>query len=448
MAAWTVPFFVDAALDAPERDSIADPRDREFARAWHGGLRDSVRGRPARMLDDSTIVRRLFTELLAERALTRRVDGATVPLLYDAPLRDVTVVYAPGIFGELFDREIWQRAVRSVRERLGVRIVNAGTDGRCSARDNATMLLSTLKRDTERRLSRGYPTPRYLIIGYSKGGVDASEALLRDHALAEQQVIALVTIATPHGGSPVAERADISDEFLRLTTATPRAATCDTTRAIESLWPANRAAFWSGDGARLPTLVPLYSLSLASDMRAAHPWMKITKRLGRFSEENDGVVAISASRFPSSIPSVHLGTVAGDHIAARSASTFPQESVLESVLLTLNELGAFEPTAADAWRHLVAERRRWLQSDRAVALAMTTGGGRRACADTYTTAVAKWQCRLACRQDLSHEYRGGARRRYDDRGDTGAAANRDRDVLRSGGHACLPRGVRHALRCG
>ncbi len=372
MAAWTVPFFVDAALVAPESDSIADPRDRQFARAWHGSLRDSVREHPARILDDSTIAPRLFTELLAERELTRRVDGATVPLLYDAPLRDVTVVYVPGIFDELFDREIWQRAVRSVRERLGVRIVNAGTDGRCSARDNATMLLSTLKRDTERRLSRGYPKPRYLIIGYSKGGVDASEALLRDRALAEQQVIALVTIATPHSGSPVAERADISDDLLRLTTAAPRAASCDTTRAVESLWPANRAAFWSGDGAQLPSLVPLYSLSLVSDMRAAHPWMKITKRLGRFSEENDGVVALSASRFPPSIPSVHLGTVAGDHIAARSASTFPQESVLESVLLTLNELGAFEATAAAEWRQLVAERRR-LQSDSTVAVAMATG---------------------------------------------------------------------------
>ncbi|AMW05999.1 hypothetical protein [Gemmatimonas phototrophica] len=368
MAVWTMPHFLDAALYAPETESIPDTRDRVFALHWHRDQRDKVRAGPGMLLNDSTVAPRLFTQILAERELTRRVEGASVPLLYDAPVGDITVVYAPGIFGELFDDEIWQRALRSIRERLGVRVLPAGTDGRCRASDNAGRLLQQLRDDTRRRTGRGYARPRYVIVGYSKGGVDASEALLRDTVLAREQVAALVTIASPHLGTPVAERADIPEAVFRWSVARPRPASCDTTRAVESLWPANRAGFWGAAGRSLGDVVPLYSLSLVSDMADAHPWMKITKRIARFSEENDGVVAQSSSRFPTEIPSVHLGAVRGDHIAARSASAFPQESVLESVLLTLNEVGALEPQAANAWRRAVAARTQVAETSNATTL--------------------------------------------------------------------------------
>lgn len=355
MAAYTVPYFLDAALDAPETDSVADPRDRAFAGRWHAVLRDSVRRTPGAALADSTLAPKLFGEIFAERELLRRVEGATVPLLYEAPVPAITVVYVPGIFGELFDDEIWRRGLRSVRERLGVRVVSAMTDGRCSTNDNANRLLQQLRNDTQQRRARGYPTPRYVIVGYSKGGIDAAQALVRDTVFTASQVVALLTIASPHSGSPVAERADLPDQLLRMAVSTPRPASCDTSRAVESLWPANRAAFWSGDGKRLATLLPLYSLSLAADMREAHPWMKLTKRIARFAEENDGVVARSASRFPEGVAAVHLGELRGDHIAARSASAFPQESALESALLTLNELGALDEGASAKWRATLAE---------------------------------------------------------------------------------------------
>lgn len=354
MGAWTMPFFLDAALDAPESDSIADPRDVTFAARWHRDQRERVRRSPASLLTDTVLASTLFQHVYTERELLRRVEGPTVQTLYDAPVPDVTLVYVPGIFGELFDDEIWRRGLRSVRERLGLRIIRAATDGRCSTADNARLLRQQLHDDTQRRHARGHPPPRYLLVGYSKGGVDAAHALVHDSAFAVSQVAALVTIATPHGGSPVAERADIPDEVLRWAVAAPRPASCDTTRAVEALWPANRAAFWSDEGKGLGTLVPLYSLALVSDMREAHPWMKLTKRIARFTEENDGVVTRSAARFPTHVPSVHLGELRGDHIAARSASSFPQESALESIVLTLNELGALDDDAPPTWRRVVA----------------------------------------------------------------------------------------------
>jgi len=137
---------------------------------------------------------------------------------------------------------------------------------------------------------------------------------------------------------------------------TPPPAACDSAPAVDALWPATRAAFWAEHEERLAARTPYFSLSFRSEARAAHPFMKVTKRLGQFTEPNDGVVALSASRFPDAIPAVDLGTLEADHIAGISASAFPQEAFLEAVVLTLGELGVLEAASGARWR---AAQRRW-----------------------------------------------------------------------------------------
>ncbi len=410
MAAWTFPYFVNAALDAPERDSIDDPRDRAFAQRWHRATGDSLRANPQRLFGDSVRAATLFTQVFTERQLLRRVETPNVPRLYesaltDAAARDLTLLYVPGIFGELFDDEIWQRGLRAVHDELGLRVVQAETDGRCSAADNATRLLETMRRDTERRLARGYATPRYLVVGYSKGGIDAAEAIVRDPRLSAAQVAGLVTIASPHGGSPVAERADIPEALLQSVIGRPRPASCDTTRAVESLWPANRAAFWSGPGTALDALVPLASVSLASEMRDAHPWMKVTKRIARFTESNDGVVARSASRFPESVHAIDLGEIAGDHIAGRVASDFPQEAFFEALVLTLSELGWFADDATPRWRQAARAAREAEEASRR-ARAVDPPAGPRAALSVEPRPLSTPPGRIGWRPDRTYKMSG------------------------------------------
>lgn len=350
MAAWTLPYFLDAALYEPESDSVADPRDAQVAERWFSRDRNRVRREPLRVLEQPSIAATLFHEVFAERRLWRDLEPATPPLLYTPDLSDVTVVLVPGIYGELFDGELWQRGLKAVRDRLGARTVTVTVDGRCSAEYNAPQLLYALRTDTQRRLARGYARPRYLLLGYSKGGVDATHALLADSTLATDQIAALVTIATPHLGSPVAERTPLPSELLSYAVTAPLPAPCDESPSAPTLWPSARAAFWAEHEEALATRVPYFSLSFASDARLAHPFMKITKRIGQFTEPNDGVVALSASRFPASMPAVDLGTIAADHIAGIAASSFPQEAFLEAVVVTLGELGVLAPTGADRWR--------------------------------------------------------------------------------------------------
>lgn len=349
MLAWTFPFFLNAALDMPELDSIPDTRDRRYALSWRR-IAASARKRPAQLLGTNRTAATLFAQVFAERTLWQRVEPAPIPLLYDPELSDVTVVLIPGIYGELFDGELWQRGMRSVRERLGVRAMSVRADGRCSSAINARTLQSALRDDTRRRLERGYARPRYLLVGYSKGGIDATEMLLADSLLAQEQVAALVTVATPHLGSSVAERAELPAALLAWASRDSIPTACKTDGAAPSLYSATRRAFWSDNGARVGDRTKLFSLQFVSDVHDAHPWMKLTKQIGQFVEPNDGVVALSAARFPSEVPSVDLGTITGDHISGITASAFPQEAFLEAVVLTLGELGALDPSHDVAWR--------------------------------------------------------------------------------------------------
>jgi len=350
MLTWTIPYFLNAALDLPESDSLSDPRDRAFALDWRRRSQARVAANPERLFGRSRTAANVFSQVFAERTLWRRVEPATIPLVYNPELSRITVVLVPGIYGELFDGELWQRGLRSVRERLGTRTVSLRVDGRCSSAFNARTLLRGLRDDTRRRLERGYPKPRYLLIGYSKGGIDATEALLADSVFAREQVAALVTIATPHLGSPVAERAELPASVLQWASRDTIPTACTTDGAAPSLYPATRRAFWGEHGARLAGRTRYFSLAFTTDVHDAHPWMKLTKQVGQFVEPNDGVVALSAARFPVDVPSVDLGTITGDHIAGITASSFPQEAFLESVVITLGELGALDAHTDDAWR--------------------------------------------------------------------------------------------------
>jgi hypothetical protein len=360
MGLWTVPYFIDAALVAPEHDSIADLRDLDFATRWIGGLRARVAADPARLLEDSTLAPRLFAQVFAERKLWRAVEPATIPLLFQPDLGDITVVYVPGIYGELFDGEIWTRGLRAVHDRLGVRTVTLPTDGRCATSVNAARIVDALRDDTRRRLARGYQRPRYLLLGYSKGGIDATEALLRAPELAREQVAGLVTIATPHAGTPVVERADIPASLVRLGVTSPRPAACDTAGASASLWPSTRMSFWGANAREVASLTRYFSVSFVTDAEHAHPWMKVSKRIAQFGEPNDGMVALSASRFPHDVHAVDLGVVDADHIAGRLGGPFLQDAFLEAVVIAVAELGGVEDPAKRGarWRNVVASLHR------------------------------------------------------------------------------------------
>lgn len=356
MKLYTIPFFLNEALASPEMEHVPETRDLAFATHWTEQGRERVRRDPALALRDTLLGRTLFREAYAERRLWGSVAPATVPLVYNPLPDDVTVVYVPGIYNELFDREIWSRGLRAVRERLGVRTLYADVDGRCASAYNAERLVALLRADTRRRLERGYARPRYVVLGYSKGGVDATEALLLDTAFTRAQIAGLVTVATPHHGTRLVAAADLPALLTERAVTRPLPPVCrqDDERAAHSLLPVTRARFWEEQEAALIGLTRYASLSFVSDVSSAHPWMKLSKQLADFRESNDGVVPLGGSRFPASLGALDLGIVDADHLAGILASDFPQAAFLEAVFVALFELRAFEPVEARALPLVVA----------------------------------------------------------------------------------------------
>jgi hypothetical protein len=290
-------------------------------------------------------------EVVAERG----VAPASPTPIYSPDVPDVTVVLAPGIYGELFNGELWQRGLRAIRTTLGVRTLTLPLDGRCSASYNAVVARTALQRDRERRAARGCARPRYLFIGYSKGGIDLSEALARDSAVVRSGGVALVTLATPHLGSAVAERSALPAGLLSWASRTPLPAACAQENAAPSLFETTRRQFLADHGPTLARRLPIFTLAFTADVFTAHPWMQITKRIGQFTEPNDGVVSVRAAQLPPSLPSVALGTVSADHIAGITASTFPQEALFEAIVITRNELGVLDAGARSGWERALRE---------------------------------------------------------------------------------------------
>ncbi len=362
MAAWTIPPFLNVALESADTDSIADTRDITFATRWFERDKMDIHDRPERLYWSSHTASTLFKEVFNERKLLRKTGAGSMPLLYTHPAGDITVVLLPGIYTELFDNEIWQRGLRAVRDNLGVRTLSVPLDGRCNSDYNAIALLSALRLDTQRRIERGYAVPRYLLLGYSKGGVDATRALVADSAFAHNQVAALVTIATPHGGSPVPERADLPTIVAERSTtrAIPEPCKAPGAGASASISPQAQSDFWMREAANVAERTRLFSLTLTSSSGESHPFMQLTRRIGDFAEANDGVVAERSSRFPSTVPSTDLGTYRGDHIDGIRASNFPQEAFLEAAVITMAELGALD-TKLSAAAHRA--RLSWLQQN-------------------------------------------------------------------------------------
>ena len=150
----------------------------------------------------------------------------------------------------------------------------------------------------------GRPREKAILIGHSMGGLDARYAVAK-LGLAEH-VAAVVTVTTPHRGSPVADWAvrNLGDrlgitrllQLLRLDFG-----------AIADLTTARCATF----NQQVPNVpgVPYYSVS------AARPWTKMppfalhAHAVIRAAEgDNDGLVSVRSSTW-----GTHLGTWAADH---------------------------------------------------------------------------------------------------------------------------------------
>jgi triacylglycerol lipase len=173
-----------------------------------------------------------------------------------------------------------------------------------------------LKRSIESFLSRlGRPGERIIIFAHSMGGLDCRHMIT--HLEMARQVRALVTISTPHRGSPYADWAlrNLGDRLggRRLV----KRLGLDVS-ALPDLTGASCAIFnqQTPDAAS----VRYYSISAARPWHRMPPFYYHSHRVISAAEgENDGLVSVKSAQWGE-----HLGTWAVDHLHAANRRLFPE----------------------------------------------------------------------------------------------------------------------------
>lgn len=323
MKSYSSMFFLEKALNLPEVPFVQDDRNR-------ASLSD---------------IKDVFAETFRERSLVKELYPVKFDLLREPvlPESNVTFVYVPGIYNSLFDDEIFRSGLEHLKNQWGLRILSPKTFSTCSSPVNGKIILDEMKKDFESQVNLGRAPPSYFVLGYSKGGVDSLHGFTLDPQFVSEHVHGLLTIASPLRGSSILNKTDMPFEVMELLGNEKAPEICKTEeKASQSIAPAGAQAFLRKNSQKLIGLTRYFSLSFVSDIKSSHLFMRATKNIARFGEQNDGVVALSASRFPEEFKAVDLGIVKADHLAGIVASHFPHEAFMESVIFTLTGSRAFE----------------------------------------------------------------------------------------------------------
>lgn len=347
-ATYSTPSLVRKFYYSPKEVEVKDPRDYNFAKAWREmspesyakNVADQSRLPAQSFFVDPDTSKQLFQSVFEEQKVVERMSPQKIDLYYGAmPSTDVTVVYVSGIYDTVFDGTIFRPAMDRLVQLLGVRVIKSDVISTCSPNINGKRLMAQLKDDYQQRILRGFNPPQYVLLGYSKGGLDSLSAFSEDPQFVRDHIKALVTIASPLRGAPIAETYDLPRIAIDSMSMEVTPKVCRSTeRALDSLTPKAVGKFWNEKKAMLEGLTQYYSISFVEGAGKSHPWMQITKLLAFYSEDNDGVVPLSSSRFPEGFSATDLGIINADHLAGTVSSDFEQTAFAKAILISLAEM--------------------------------------------------------------------------------------------------------------
>lgn len=347
MKMYQIPYLLDRALSLPEKAIIPETRDLPFAQYWRENRTGFTGGTYSLNAPraEGTVATSLFAESFKEEKLQEQIFPAPLNKFYGKALDEITLVYIPGIYNSLFDQEIFSLGLMALREDLGLRVITPPVESICAADFNADIILQTLQKDFKQRVERGFKEPHYLILGYSKGAVDTLHAIAKDPAFFSNHVRGLVSIASPLQGSEILNKTDLPFAIVDLLSEHRGPEICRNEKPSgPSISPSAMASFWRRSLRSLIGITRYFSISFVSRPEDSHLFMKATKIIAQFEEDNDGVVTRSASQFPPELGAIDFGIVQADHLSGILASRFDQKAFLRAIINTLSELDVDDST--------------------------------------------------------------------------------------------------------
>ncbi|WP_413288591.1 hypothetical protein [Bdellovibrio sp. HCB337] len=354
MKLYQIPYLLEKSLLVQEKPYIQDTRDLRFAQDWLGA-RDTAIDK-YKTLDTSAVpeknrVQKLLKEAIKEAELEDRIFPTTLDKVYNRNnLDDLTIVYVPGIYNSIFDREIFSLGLNALADERGLRVIQPPVESTCAADFNGDIISDFLKNDMKTRVARGMKSPRYLILGYSKGAVDTLQFFAKNPQFVSTYVKGFVAIAAPLHGSSILNKTDLPFALVSALSENSGPEICKKEKAAaKSLIPSSMQSFWRKNERNLIGLTRYFSVTFESDPEDSHIFMRATKLIGQFDENNDGVVTTSSSKFPHNLAALDLGTIKADHLAGILASRFNQKAFMKGLISTLSELDVNNDRRNLAW---------------------------------------------------------------------------------------------------
>ncbi|TAN72601.1 MAG: hypothetical protein EPN14_10400 [Gallionella sp.] len=237
---------------------------------------------------------------------------------YDAS--KFVLLWLPGIFSECVAGlgKPFDDVIGGVSDRLRYPSYYVPLPGRASSRYNAEIIAKAIDAHVP-------ADKRAILIGYSKGGVDALEMLGADFT-ANSKVAALITVASPLHGTPLADElgAFYENTFGKIDTdVCPR----HDGGEMRSLTVAERRAWWLSH--HVPSNIPVYSIAAVPHAGEVSPMLQVLwRKLSLIDPNNDGQVAATDAFAPHGYV---LGYVRADHWAV--AINFSKSTPIGGALL-------------------------------------------------------------------------------------------------------------------
>lgn len=277
----------------------------------------------------------IFKVILGERHFHHKNPGFK-PVL-KIPHCNAHLVLVSGVFNEIFSTAAFERGAEYLKANYGINFSTINVNGRKSSRHNAELIHHQLD-----ELKKNGIDERLWLVCFSKGGVDALH-FLRSYSKMHPGVVGLTTIASPIMGTnhPNHRLIKLLTSFsrFRVYQILDRGKDLFIQGLQDSLRSDLRHSWFFRNYEKLPQNIFYSALGFQAQWHESHVWMMLTKLLFQSQHPNDGVVDVQYAQFPSFFKAYNLGIANGHHLVGTRSSDYPQEALLEALVIFLDWKG-------------------------------------------------------------------------------------------------------------
>jgi hypothetical protein len=183
------------------------------------------------------------------------------------------------------------------------------------------------------------PDEKYWLLSFSKGGVDSLNFLRNNLDWAAKNIVGLSTIATPILGSKHVHKSwvQMANKIIK-----PKNRKLYLLRYLAEMQDTmsyeKQSAWFRENFPFLPNNIFYTALGFQSGLLDSHIYMMATKMILPSNKPNDGVVDTDLAFFPDYFKAINLGIMHGHHLVGARSSSYGQEAMIASHIITLKYL--------------------------------------------------------------------------------------------------------------